>query len=144
MVRIHVYTSTQETESIGTLGNNYIHIIFQPPSAQLRGFEILTAAPMFLKSELVALAALPALATFVNGFTIPDPTATISAGKVVGTSLPITNQPGNDRFAFAYLAVQFAQNPPLRFAPPSAVPPFKEPVLAHTIGHACPQQFIGV
>lgn len=99
---------------------------------------------MFLKSELVAIAALAALATFVNGFTIPDPTATLSAGKVVGTSLPITNQPGNGRFAFAYLAVQFAQNPPLRFAPPSAAPPFKERFLAQTIGHACPQQFVGV
>jgi carboxylesterase 2 len=70
-----------------------------------------------------------------------DPTVTLDIGVVVGTATRLTNQPSVTGSANAYLGVPFASSPPLRFAPPTAPSPWKEPLVAQKLPPACLQSF---
>lgn len=70
-----------------------------------------------------------------------DPTATISAGAVIGTKTRPANQPSLTASANAYLGLPFAKSPPQRFSPPQPASPWSTPLRAQTIKPACIQQF---
>jgi carboxylesterase 2 len=71
----------------------------------------------------------------------PDPTVSLASGVVVGTATRVSNQPSVTGLASAYLGIPFASSPPLRFAPPTAPSPWKEPLVAQKLPPACLQAF---
>jgi carboxylesterase 2 len=70
-----------------------------------------------------------------------NPTVTLDSGVVIGTATGVLNQPSVTGLASAYLGVPFASSPPLRFAPPTAASPWKEPLVAQKLPPACLQAF---
>jgi carboxylesterase 2 len=72
-----------------------------------------------------------------------DPTATISAGTIIGTAIKPANQPSLTASSNAYLGVPFAKSPPERFSPPQAASAWSSPLQAQAVKPACIQQFSG-
>jgi carboxylesterase 2 len=70
-----------------------------------------------------------------------NPTVTLDSGVVIGTATGVLNQPSVTGLASAYLGIPFASSPPLRFAPPTAPSPWKEPLVAQKLAPACLQAF---
>ena len=70
------------------------------------------------------------------------PTATLSAGLVVGTTRTVPDQPSPT--ANLYLGVPFAQSPPERFLPPEPPAPWSTPLQAQALKPSCIQQFSGM
>jgi acetylcholinesterase/carboxylesterase 2 len=70
-----------------------------------------------------------------------NPTVSLASGVVVGTATRVSNQPSVTGLASAYLGIPFASSPPLRFAPPTAPSPWKEPLVAQKLPPACLQAF---
>jgi carboxylesterase 2 len=70
-----------------------------------------------------------------------NPTVSLASGVVIGTATRVSNQPSVRGLASAYLGIPFASSPPLRFAPPTAPSPWKEPLVAQKLAPACLQAF---
>jgi hypothetical protein len=85
--------------------------------------------------------AITSYATPILNARAADPTVTLESGVVVGTATRVANQPSVTGLANAYLGVPFASSPPLRFAPPTAVKPWTEPLVAQKLPPACLQSF---
>lgn len=95
---------------------------------------------MFLLNSLLCLAVI-SYATPILHDRAADPTVTLDSGLVVGTATRVGNQPSVTGLANAYLGVPFASSPPLRFAPPTSLKPWTEPLIAQKLPPACLQSF---
>ncbi|KAE8392921.1 hypothetical protein ETB97_006143 [Aspergillus alliaceus] len=72
-----------------------------------------------------------------SGTATADPTVTMSAGVVIGTTFSATNLPSSTATANAYLGIPFAKSPPERFSPPQDPVPWSSPLLAQTPAPGC-------
>jgi carboxylesterase 2 len=70
-----------------------------------------------------------------------NPTVSLASGVVIGTATGVSNQPSATGSANTYLGIPFASSPPLRFAPPTAASPWREPLVAQKLAPACLQAF---
>lgn len=96
---------------------------------------------MLLKSPDFCTVIFANFATIVRA---GNPTVTISAGTIVGTTLSPLNQPSSTGHANAYLGVPYAKSPPERFARPEAPDSWENPLRAQELKPACIQQATGL
>lgn len=72
------------------------------------------------------------------GYQGGEPTVTIDAGVIIGTTTAI---PSATATINQFLGVPFAQSPPQRFSPPQPPAPYSSPLIAQQWSPACIQQF---